>query len=59
MRELFFTHKDILLKLEKTERKSEKQDMEIQLIFNALKKLLQEPIKEITKIGFKINNKNK
>ena len=38
MRELLFTHKDILLKLEKTERKSEKQDMEIQLIFNALKK---------------------
>lgn len=55
MRELLFTHKDILLKLEKMERKSEKQDVEIQLIFNALKKLLQEPVKERNRIGFKIN----
>ena len=59
MRELLYTHKDILLKLEKIERKSEKQDMEIQLIFNALKKLLQEPLKERTKIGFKINGNKK
>lgn len=55
MRELLYEQADILLKLEKIERKSEKQDMEIQLIFNALKKILQEPLKESTKIGFKIN----
>ena len=59
MRELLFTHKDILLKLEKIERKSEKQDLEIQLIFNALKKILHEPEIEISKIGFKINKNSK
>src|SRR5690349_15885136 len=39
MRDLLSTHKDVLLKLEKQERKAEKSDKNIQLIFQALKQL--------------------
>lgn len=59
MREILFTHKDILLKLEKLERKTEKHDFEIVHLFNAIKSLLLEPEKERTPIGFKQNQNKK
>ncbi len=55
LREMLLTHKDILLKLEQLEKQVVQNSEEIQLIFNALKGLLnpvQEPRK---KIGFNTN----
>jgi hypothetical protein len=59
MRELVLANKDILLKLEQLEKKILKQDEnlqknenEIQLIFQALKKLLQKPEEPRKKIGY-------
>lgn len=53
LREVLLTHKDILLKLEQLERKVVKQDGDIKLIFDYLKKLLSPTTKPIRKIGFK------
>jgi phage regulator Rha-like protein len=56
LREMLLTHKDILLKLEQLEKKVVSNSREIQVIFEALKELLQPPPVERKKIGYKINN---
>ena len=63
MREMLLTHKDILLKLEQIERKMMKQDGrmkknedDIQMIFEALKELLNPPQELRRRIGFRISN---
>jgi hypothetical protein len=56
MREALSVHKDILLKLEKLERKLKANDEEIQLIFSALKQLLNPPQDPRPRIGFKRSN---
>jgi phage regulator Rha-like protein len=60
MRELLLTNKDILLKMEQVEKKMMQQDgkmrqydKDIQLIFEALKKLLNPPQEPRKRIGFK------
>ena len=54
MKELIMSNKDILLKLEKLERSSDKHDKDIQVIFSYIKKLIEQPVKEkTTRIGFK------
>ena len=60
MRELLLTNKDILLKLEQMERnilkhdsKLNKHEMEMQIIFKALRELLNQRTKPMRKIGFK------
>jgi phage regulator Rha-like protein len=53
MRELLLTHKDILLKLEKIERKFTGYDEDIQLIFRYLRQLLNPPQTPRRKIGFR------
>jgi hypothetical protein len=60
IREMLLTHKDVLLKLNKIEKKLLKQDDknkkfedEIQMIFQALKRLLNSPAPERKKIGYK------
>ena len=53
MRELLLTHKDILLQLEKIERKLTSHDEDIALIFQYLKKLLNPPQPPRPKIGFR------
>jgi hypothetical protein len=53
MREIFSTHKDVLLKFEQLERKVNKHDDDIQLIFKALKQLLNSPNPPRRKIGYK------
>lgn len=60
MREMLLTHKDILIKLEQVEKDLLKQDGrmkkyegDIQLIFGALKKLLNPPNPPRERIGFK------
>ncbi len=54
IREAILTHKDILLKVEQMEKKMTKHDDEIQMIFEALKELLNPPQEPRTPIGFKI-----
>jgi hypothetical protein len=60
MREYLLEHGDILLKLEKIQKKLLKQDHrmqkhedEIQMIFSALKELLNPPLPPRKQIGFK------
>ncbi len=62
MREVLLTHNDVLLKLAQLEQtilnqdeKVDKHEEEIQMIFNALKQLLNQPQGQRKKIGFKIN----
>jgi hypothetical protein len=52
MRELLLTHKDILLQLEKMEKKLTRHDDDIVLIFEYLKQLLNPPQTPRRKIGF-------
>jgi len=56
MREILFTHKDILLQLEKIEKKLTGHDEDIAIIFQYLKKLLNPPQPPRPRIGFKRNN---
>jgi hypothetical protein len=53
MKELLITHKDILLKLEQLEKKTDKHDSEIKLIFDYIKKLIEHPKERTQRIGFK------
>lgn len=61
LREMLLTHKDILIKLEQLESKvmkqevrGNKQEEEIQIVFKALKQLIEQPAPEPRKrIGFK------
>ena len=53
MRELLMTNKDILLQLEKVEKKLTKHDDDIILIFQYLKKLLKPPQTPRERIGFR------
>jgi len=53
IREMLLTNKDILLKIERLEKKAANQDEDIQLIFEALKKLLNPPQEPRQRIGFK------
>lgn len=64
IREVLLTHKDVLLKMEQLEKTMLKQnetankhEEEIQLIFNALKQLLDPPTVTRETIGFKTNPK--
>jgi len=53
MRALLLTHKDILLQLEKIERKLGSHDQQIAVIFAYLKKLLNPPPQPRQRIGFR------
>ena len=53
MRQLVLDHKDILLQLEKIERKLSSHDQDIVLIFGYLKQLLNPPQTPRNKIGFR------
>ena len=57
MRELGLTHKDILLQLEKMEKKLTGHDKDIALIFQYLKKLLGPPETIRPRIGFRKDEK--
>lgn len=57
MKEMLLTHKDILLKLEQMEKQVEQHSEEIQLIFEALKQLLNAPQEERKSVGYKITGK--
>ena len=53
LRELLLTHKDILLKLEQLERQVVQNSADIQMIFTALKQLLNPPAEPRPRIGFR------
>ncbi len=53
LREMLLAHKDILTKLEQLERKVSENDGSIQMIFEALKQLLNPPHLPRRRIGFK------
>lgn len=57
LREVLLTHKDILLKLEQLEKTTVRQDVNIKLIFEYLKELLNPKTEPMRKIGFKIKGK--
>jgi hypothetical protein len=56
MREMLLTHKDILLQLQKIEKKLTSHNGDIQLIFEYLRKLLNPPRDARPAIGFKRSN---
>jgi hypothetical protein len=58
MKSLILTHKDILLQLEKLEKKIEIHDEQIQLIFEYLKELLNPPQPARNPIGFRIKRED-
>lgn len=53
LRELLLTHKDILLKLEQLERQVVQNSEDIQMIFAALKELLNQPQEPRPRVGFR------
>lgn len=53
MKELLLMNKDILMRLEKLEKNSDKHDKEIKLIFDSIKRLISQPIERTQRIGFK------
>ena len=57
MRKFLSTNKDILLKLEQLERKTDSHDENIKLIFEYIKQLVQEKAEPRKEIGFKIKEK--
>lgn len=53
MKELFLSQKDILLQLEKIEKKVMGHNEDIQLIFKCLRQMINQPQKPRTRIGFR------
>jgi hypothetical protein len=52
LREIMATHKDLAHKIDALERKYAKHDQQIQIVFDAIKKLLQPPVSPKRRIGF-------
>ena len=46
-------HKDILVKLEQLEKKTDKHDDQIDLIFSYIKRLIEQPTERTERIGFR------
>ena len=59
LREFLSTHKELAKKLAALERKMEKHDTEIKIIFDAIRKLMTPPDKKTKRIGFEAENKKK
>jgi hypothetical protein len=52
LREIMATHKDLAHKIEALERKYAKHDQQIQIVFDAIKRLLEPPVSPKRRIGF-------
>jgi len=52
LRELLATHRDLAHKLESLERKHEKHDTQFNLVFDAIRKLMEPPRAPRRRIGF-------
>lgn len=55
MRELLLTHKEMLNEMVEIRKKVSGQDDKIELIFNYLKRFIQEKEKPRKQVGYKIN----
>lgn len=55
MRQFLATHKDILLKIEQLERKTDSHDEKINLIFDYIKQLVQKKAEPRKQIGYQIS----
>ncbi len=53
LREMLFNNKDLLLRMEKIERKLFSQNKNIELVFQYLDEFIEKKEKPITKIGYK------
>lgn len=53
VREMLSTHKDVLEKLNELERKYERHDAEIKVVFDAIRKLMESPTPPKRRIGFR------
>src|SRR5436309_6319655 len=53
LRELLSTHKAILQKLDEMERRCQRHDSQIKLIFDAIRKLIEAPARPKRRIGFR------
>ena len=53
IREMLFNNKDLLLRMEKIERKLSSQNKNIELVFQYLDELIEKKEKPVTKIGYK------
>ena len=54
LKQVLSTHKELAKKLKELEQKTDKHDMEIQAIFEAIRKLMTPPKKTKRKIGFAV-----
>ncbi len=52
LREMLSTHKDLARKLEELEKKYEAHDVQIKTVFDAIRKLIQQPVAPRRRIGF-------
>jgi ORF6N domain len=52
LREIMASHKDLAHKIEALERKYAKHDQQIQVVFDAIKRLLEPPVSPKRRIGF-------
>jgi hypothetical protein len=52
LREMLATHKDLARKLEELEKKYQAHDVQIQAVFDAIRKLIEEPSRRRRRIGF-------
>lgn len=53
-REMFATHKDVIQKLNALERKTERHDKEIKVVFDAIRKLMMPAEQPKRRIGFRV-----
>ena len=53
LRELMSTHKELARKIEELEKMQKKQQVDIKVIFDVIKKLIQPTAKQKNKIGFR------
>ena len=58
MREMFLTHKDLLLEMEEIQKKVNGQDEKIEAIFSYLRQFVSEQISPRINIGFKQSCEN-
>lgn len=59
LRNILATHEDLRKKLEELERKFERHDEQIKLVFDAIRQLMQPPEKPKRKIGFRVEEKKR
>ena len=59
MREMLSLHKDVLLKLEQLEKKITAHDDDLQMVFTALKELINPPQEPRPVVGFKLSSTKK